>query len=584
MFRKFILTVALLPLALLNARVEAADPSAPAAHMVPSDAIVGLEIARPKTLLDLALSPKTLDTITSLPFTRRMTSDGKFGELQAGVHYLEGRLGVKWPDALRRLLGGGVLMTVHPHEGLLVVLDAEDGDLLARLHQAIVEIAEGQAAKEGQANRVRSKDYAGVKVWTFGKDEAHAVLGCRFIWTNRAALLKEVLDLRAKKGEGLASQPVYQGAKKAAGSEAVAVAFANLKVLKQLPAIRNALTRRENPMAVLLFAAMTDALNGADWLGLGATVQQGEIRMKATLDARPASADSKIAFAVPKHAQEGAMPNLAVPGFIAGVSLYRDLHGFYASKDQLFPERTSGLIFFENMMGIFFNGRDLTDEVLIETRPEVRMVVAQQSYDPAVGTPRVQFPAFAAIFHLQHPARAGEMAEEGWQKALGLVNFTRGQKAEPGMIIDRETHSGVRYSVARFSTVDLKEKTDIDVRFNFRPSLARVGDTLVLSSSEGLAKDLIDALQKEVSQGVKALALAHSVIEVDGARLASILEVNRNAIVRKNMVDKGKTQQQAQSEFDFLTGLLHYLSSVKLDIGTVDGKQEATLDVKFDLR
>ena len=40
------------------------------------------------------------------------------------------------------------------------------------------------------------------------------------------------------------------------------------------------------------------------------------------------------------------------------------MHKFYAAKDTLFPDRTSGLIFFENMMGIFFSGRDLTDEVL----------------------------------------------------------------------------------------------------------------------------------------------------------------------------------------------------------------------------
>ena len=36
-------------------------------------------------------------------------------------------------------------------------------------------------------------------------------------------------------------------------------------------------------------------------------------------------------------------------------------------RTTLFPERTSGLIFFENMMGIFFTGRDLTSEVLAET-------------------------------------------------------------------------------------------------------------------------------------------------------------------------------------------------------------------------
>ena len=97
------------------------------------------------------------------------------------------------------------------------------------------------------------------------------------------------------------------------------------------------------------------------------------------------------------------MPNLAVPRRIAAVSLYRDLHGFYAAKDDLFPERTSGLIFFENMMGIFFSGRDLTNEVLAETEPEIRVLVAQQEYDEKIGTPETQFPAFAAILRMKDP-------------------------------------------------------------------------------------------------------------------------------------------------------------------------------------
>ena len=182
--------------------------------------------------------------------------------------------------------------------------------------------------------------------------------------------------------------------------------------------------------------------------------------------------------------REGALPNLRVPRRIAAGSLYRDLHAFYAAKDNLFPERTSGLIFFENMMGIFFTGRDLTEEVLSETRPEIRFVVARQQYDPAIGTPQVQLPAMAVVFRLRHPEQAAEMTEEAWQKAVGLVNFTRGQKADPGLILDRQSYAGIRFTVGRFSTADAKGKTELPTRFNTQPSIARLGDYLVLSSTE----------------------------------------------------------------------------------------------------
>ena len=179
------------------------------------------------------------------------------------------------------------------------------------------------------------------------------------------------------------------------------------------------------------------------------------------------------------------MPNLAVPRQIAGLSVYRDLHAFYAAKDQLFPERTSGLIFFENMMGIFFSGRDLTEEVFAETCPEVRLVVAAQAYDKAMGTPRVQIPAFALVVRTRHPEEFARVAEEAWQKAVGLTTVTRGQQAEPGLIIDRETYQGIRFSVATNAAGKNDDKAHLPSRFNYSPSLARVGDCFVLASTGG---------------------------------------------------------------------------------------------------
>ena len=590
MLRRFMPILAPALLALTFPRLAAADavrqpagqaPGA-AARSVPPDAIQAQEISRPKVLLDLACSPKLIEAVSSLPAYQRAAAAGKLAEMQAGIGFLESRLGVKWPEALDKLLGGGLLVTVHPQEGVLLLVDAKDGQLLRDLHQVLLEIAQGEAAKAGQPDRVRSRSYAGETVWTFGNNEAHVLLGNRLVLASRAALLDQVLDLRAKGTESLASERAYQAAKQAAGGEAIGLALANLKVLKQLPKVRKALARPDNPLAALLLAALPEAAAQADWLGVAIGLQETTLRLRAVLDAQPASAGSKAAFAVPRPG-DGALPNLAVPGLIAGVSLYRDLHAFYAAKDELFPERTSGLIFFENMMGIFFSGRDLTDEVLAETRPQIRLVVARQSYDPAVGTPRTQFPGFAAVFRIQHAEKAGEMAEEAWQKALGLVNFTRGQKAEPGLILDRDVHDGIRYSLARFATSDIKDKTDLDLRFNFRPALARVGDFLVFSSTDGLAKDLIEALKKEAAQSVRALAQTHSLIEVDGAQLASILKANRGAMVRQSMVEKGKSQQQAENDFDLFIDLLGRVGRAKLDVGAAGGHPEARLDVKLNL-
>ena len=272
-----------------------------------------------------------------------------------------------------------------------------------------------------------------------------------------------------------------------------------------------------------------------------------------------------------------------MPRRIAALSLYRDLHGFYAAKDALFPERTSGLIFFENMMGIFFTGRDLTSEVLAQTEPEIRIVVAEQQYDPAVGTPQVRLPAFAVVLRLRHPEQFRQVVEEAWQKAVGLINFTRGQKALPGLIIDRAVQGETKYTVAYFSTADVNDRTKLPTRYNLRPALAMPGPYVILSSTDALARDIIDTLGQEGNQTSAPLARTHSVLEIDGPQTASAFQVNRDTLVRGDMVKKGRSQQEAEAGIDMLVTLTKLVDQIKLSIGTQEDMLQARLQMRLRL-
>ena len=80
-------------------------------------------------------------------------------------------------------------------------------------------------------------------------------------------------------------------------------------------------------------------------------------------------------------------------------------------------------------------------------------------------------PAFAAVLKLRNPEDFDEIAEEAWQKAIGLVNFTRGQQALPGLIIDRPVYKDIKLPVAYFSTSQVDNKARLDQRFNVRPTI-----------------------------------------------------------------------------------------------------------------
>ncbi|MEE8451311.1 MAG: DUF3352 domain-containing protein [Thermoguttaceae bacterium] len=558
----------------------AAEPLPPAAQWIPQDALLVAEISDPGALLDLAFDPRMTERVTSVPAYKHVTAEPGFIQFLGIIKFLEASLGTDLQTGLNKTLGGGITLAACPDDVALLIIDAEDGEMLKKLHNILLTFAKAEAEKEGQPDRVRSAEYRGVSGWTFNGKEAHAIIGNRMIFASESKALLRMIDLRAdENAKSLHTLPAYQAAKKASGADSVASVFVNLGVLKQVPGVAKALANDENPLTSLLFAGITEALQNSNWLALGLSIEDDVLSLQATADGKTGDPEGAAAFAFSSEPGVGALPNLVVPRRIAALSFWRDLHAFYGAKDDLFPDRTSGLIFFENMMGIFFSGRDLTEDVLAETHPEVRIVVAEQDYGDHA--PQLQIPSFGAIFRLRDAEKFALVAEEAWQKAIGLVNFTRGQQAEAGMIIRQPTHDGTTYTMAYF--LPGEEGDDVADRHNFRPSLVSMGDFLVLSSTDALAEDLIDALKKEIDQPPKPLAQTHSVVEFDVVQLASILNANRDALIRKSIIDKGNTEEQAAAETDLLLTIIQNLGQFKLSLGSRNALSHATLQWSLNL-
>ncbi|MBC8372281.1 MAG: hypothetical protein ISS69_17910 [Phycisphaerae bacterium] len=586
MFRKreTLLIIPVLILSVLPLPVARAADALPARHeLVPAGAVIVLNFSEPKAAFDLILRPKLIEAVESSPLYKAQVANKGFRQFRSLVRLLERRLETDWKSIVRRLGGGGATWAVGPGKSNLFIIDALDTKVLKEAHDLLLFLVESEAEKKGLPSRAGSTKYAGVTCWSLGPNEAHTIVGRRLMIANSPNILKAALDLRAKTGgKSIASLPAYQQAIKAAPSDAAATVYANTTVLKQIPPVAKALAGQNNPLIALLAAPITEALSNSTWLNISLTIKNDTLTLDAVSDGTLASTGA-ARFALPAKTSDGAMPNLKVPRRIAAMSLHRDLKGFYAAKDKLFGERTSGLIFFENMMGIFFTGRDLTQEVLAETGPKIRIVVAEQKYDPAAGKPSIRFPAFALVLPLKNPKKFSPVMEEAWQKAIGLVNFTRGQNAQPGLIIDRPVYRKTKYTVAAFTPPADDAPKDVDVRFNFRPTLAMTGNHVIFSSTDSLAKDIIDALAKEADRPTKPLAGMHSMLEMNGAQLDSIMEANRKNLVRQNMVEKGHTQQQAESEMDLLSAAIRTVSRVVLNIGTGKGRSKMSLEVHLNL-
>ena len=567
MSRNLLLFPGLLLASLAGAPAVRADEARPAVQLVPQDAILVVEISQPKPLLDLALSPQVTGAVNAIPPLEKLISRPGPQQFFRLVQYLENKLGSDWRSLAGKLLGGDITFAALPRKSFLLVVDAADAAVLKDIHQVVVQLAEVDAMNKGRPSGLTSREVRGVKVWSAaGGRLAYAISGRRLLAATSEELVAGALAPAAKSA-GLDALPAYREARQAVGSS-TGMAWLNLALLRQAGVGKKGL-EHVHPMMLLLAGGALEAARDADWAAARLRVEGTQLSVEALFNVKPQTQAQLPAYAWPAETSGGSLPNFSVAGQVAAASVYRDFHAFYRDKDKIFPERTGGLVFFENMMGIFFSGRDLADEVLVEARPEIRLVVAEQDYGTA--KPAMQIPAFAVVFRVQHPEQFGDIMEAAWQKALGLANITRGQKAQPGLIIDRPIYHGTQFSMAYFPSMPGEDSKQAAVRYNFRPSLVRMGPHYVLSSSDGLARQLIDALKKEDSSPPKPLAGASTLVDVDLGAVAALVAANRAVLVRQNMLEKAASQEEAEARIDMLAGLVKTARPGHVQPGTHPG-------------
>jgi hypothetical protein len=530
-------------------------PATPAAaEWLPEGAVAALQVTRPAAILEVLV---------------RLHVPLESPELAGIARIVPGTGGVK--DAAEKIAGGGFMWAIYPGDRSVFVIDAGDLAIFNTVQQVLITLAQQQAGKPG----VYYKEYPGVKVLSLDGKQFIALAGARALMSSSPDLLKAVFERESKGVRSLAQTELWRRAVSEAGPDAAAVACLDMAALNRLPATAKTFATT-SPIDILLTGALKESMRGAGWLTLGLKTDGRTVSLHATTDGKVGPAG---AFTVPKAG--GALPSLRVPRELGGATLWRDLRSFYASRDALFPERTSGGVLLENFLEIFFTGRDLTEDVFARFQPEVRLVVARQQWDPKIGTPREQYPAAALVFRADRAEEFGEVLEEAWQKAIGITNFTRGQQAQPGLIIDRATHGGVPYTVAYYSVRGEKDRTNLPSRFNVRPSLVRVGPYLVLSTTDQLARDVIDAVNK--GDGRSPASREHTVLEIaSGADIAGVLDANRSEYIRKGVTQDGKKQAAAEAEFDRNLSMLKRVEGARLSFRANEtGGQTGDLEVRL---
>ena len=175
----------------------AAQSLPPANQWIPQNAVITLELTKPKVLLEMLSGEKATAAISALPLYKKQASTPKFKEFLNLINFMEITLDTNWRTGLAKLTGGGVTFAICPEDTVLLIIDAEDEDMLQKFHEILLNMARSEAEKQEQPDRVESTQYEDVTAWTFDGKEAHAVIGKRLVFANRPEGLKAILELRA---------------------------------------------------------------------------------------------------------------------------------------------------------------------------------------------------------------------------------------------------------------------------------------------------------------------------------------------------------------------------------------------------
>ena len=221
-----------------------------------------------------------------------------------------------------------------------------------------------------------------------------------------------------------------------------------------------------------------------------------------------------------------------------------------------------GLAKLDGVAGQFFGGSDFGTGVLGALADDWRLVVALQDYSAMKPVPDVKLPAFALIVDLKpDDDDFAQRLKVAFQSFIGLANLGAAQSKSPPLELVSETVEGVTIATSRYMLpkVAPDPKEPVHQRHNFSPSAAQVEDHFILSSSLGLARDLVRALKAARRPEEPTL-----LTDADGRELARLVELNKPRLVMQNMLEKGHDKAQAESEIGVLIQLLRYLGRGRL--------------------
>jgi hypothetical protein len=551
--------------ALAAAVAPAASPDP--LRYVPKEATLVLKVEKPRAVVESVTALDAYRDYETLPQVREALESTTAKRFFQVLKLAETKLGQKWPAMLDSLAGGGMALgTVVGGENapVLLVVQGADEKKSAEAFKLIVELIAEEFARLTPPGTPFKPDLVtmkGVEVLKLGDDALIARHEATLLFSNKKAAMEKALALVAgeKGAESVLANPNVPAAKKLLGGEPLAWLWFDLKKAKEDKAVSDFLeTARTQAFLLFVIGSTVDAVRRADFVAVGLHETAVGFKLSVQLPARRADLPEVMALHAPlKGETHGSLPLLEPPGVLASQSLYLDVGSFWKNrKSALGTQELKDLEQAEKDISKLLPNTTL-GELLEMSGVHHRVVLVERGQNQYKTVPDFPLPEMALVSSMRDP-KFGKKITATLRTAAALLSL------QLGLTMKEEKFDDIDIVTYRFPEGKVLESDPTNIRYNFVPSFAVVGESLIVASSPKLLKDLIPEVKKPIDPKLCSPAVWRA--KGYGAGAASGVKARPEASITDSVLGQGVGLDDAKKQLDQYATLLAKLGTVSVTV------------------
>ncbi|MCA9059091.1 MAG: hypothetical protein KDA85_11345 [Planctomycetaceae bacterium] len=561
--------VGLICLLVMSAGHQPARAGRPvAAQLLPSNSLAYVEAPDPAAAISVIFDHPLRAEIESLDVYRQATTSQPYRNFLTGRKTFEILMGMEWRPAIEALTAQGIHLAAVPESrGFILLVHGRDEAVMETFRTKILEMS-----RMNQAESKREREYRGVQLYEINKVGV-AVVDEWLVATNASEAGRFVLDglLDGVQTKNLSTNEVFQQAIATRPETCTAWGFLNLDAVREQPKVQRALNgQAENPLVELIAGGIQSTLQKSAFVS--GNIQLAPTSLAMTIGS-PWNADwipeERDYYFGPDH-QGTAAPLPQVEQTVLTLSTWRNVSEMWLRAGDLFDANMNDrLAEADATLTTLFSGRDFGEDILGSFDPEVGLIVARQKFDWNAPIPAIRLPAFALVLNQKDPDQTTRELRRIFQSLIGFVNITGANEGRPQLDLDMEKQGDGEIITSTFQPDSGgREADNTAILFNFSPSIGFRGSRTVISSTSGLAREILAAPEPVANraatdddvQRVNTRLMFHADV------LQNILSDNQEQLIAQNMLSDGHTREEAETTINLLLQAIGYVKGANLTL------------------